>query len=125
MLVVVVERLVDEVKLYRDTGVELIGITMVAHKEYIADEGIETITQHDVLFAGLAGKNRFHLALGVILCAHTIHAVSFRLYIGCPHFIGIFMEDTAEYMVIDVRLGIEFLLEVQTVGLDLLSGHTE
>ena len=104
---------------------ELVGILMVAHKEHVADQGIEPIAQVAVFLRCLVGKGCFHLALGVKLWAHTVAAVLAGFKIGVFHTLCLVAEQAFEHPVGDEGLGEQFFLEMKAIGFDFLACQTE
>ena len=124
-LVNIIERLVDEVELCRDTWVEELRVLVVANEEHVADQGIQAITQPDFLFISNTCKESLHLALGIYLRLHLIALLIQAVEILLLHFVGTLMEHTVQYPVGNERTEESVLLEVQAVALNLLAGHAE
>ena len=100
-------------------------ILAVAHEQHIADEGIQAVTQPDVLVAFLTLEGGFNLALGVILGLHAVDVVMHALNVFLAHRIGQPAEDAVQYPVGDERLGHQLLLEVEAVAADFVGAHAQ
>ena len=127
-LVVVPQCLIDEVVLYTDAWVELILILTVAHEEHVADQCVETVAevgQFGVVGLGGGLVPCLYLALRVVCGLHGPDVVVLVVEEGVLHVLCLFAEDLLQRPVGNERLGEEVLLELQAVGLNLLTRHAE
>ena len=104
---------------------ELVGLLGVADEEYIADHGIETVANVELVLVGDTGEGFLHLALGVVLRFHLVALVVEAVEIFSLHIVGFLMEHTLQSPVCDERIGEALLLEVETIAADLVGGHAK
>ena len=123
LLVTLVECLIDQVVLHGDARVIEIVLLAVAHKQYIADQGIEPVTNPDVLVVGTPGKSFFHFALRVKLGAHPVDVVMLMHDIALTHLLCMRAEDAVQHPVGDEGACHQLLLEVQPVAANLVGTH--
>ena len=71
----IVQGTVDEVVLYSDTRMKEVRILTVGHKQYVAYQGVQSVSDPYAVFIVLAGKESFHFALSVELRTHAVHFV--------------------------------------------------
>ena len=132
-LITVVETLVDEVELNGNARMELVRILAVAQEEHVTDERVESVAdggeRQCMLLLALVVLHflvpRLHLALRVESLLHTVASVVDRLQEIRPHVVGILVEHAVDHPVHDERLQEQFVLEMQTIGLDFLARHSE
>ena len=124
-LITIIERLVDEIELRRDTWMEEFRILAVTNEENIAYQGIQAVTQPDFLLICYISEESFYLALGIYLWLHLITLIVETVEIFLLHLVSTLMEHTVQDPVGDERTGKAILLEVQAVALNLLTGHAE
>ena len=93
---------------------------MVTNEEHIADQGIETITEPNLLLVGNVLEESLHLLLRVHLWLHLITLIVQAVEILLLHLVGTLMEHTIQHPVGDERTSETILLEVQAVRLDFL-----
>ena len=98
------KRLVHKVELCRDARMIQILILMVANKQHVANQRIESVSYPDALIVGLALEGFFYLSLCVVLIAHTIQIVVTRLDVLCLYFINVFAKYFVENPVGNERL---------------------
>ncbi len=92
------------------------GLLAVTNEEYIADQGIQAITQPDFLLICYIRKESLYLALGIYLWLHLITLVIQTVEILLLHLVGTLMEHTVQYPVGNERTGETVFLEVQTIA---------
>ena len=78
---------------------ELVAIIAVAHKEHVADEGIQSIAQEDILLTRTTFKSSFHLALRIIFGLHLPNIVVSMVEISVLDLLCILMENSVEHPV--------------------------
>ena len=122
ILVLIPESLIDKVVLHADTWVELVGVLTVVHEEHVADESIESVTQ--VVFV-LAFEELLNLALCVKFGLHLPNIVVLMIEEVFFDIGRTLTKDTLKCPVGDEGTRHVFFVEVQSVGLDLLTGHAE
>ena len=98
---------------------------MVANKEYIADQSIESVAKPYFLLIGNTLKESLHLYLGIHLCLQLITLIIQTVQILLLHLVSTLMEHTVEHPVGDKWTGESVLLEVKTIRANLVSCHAE
>ena len=104
---------------------ELRGILGVAYKEHVADHGIETIADVELVLVGDTGKDFLYLTLSVVLRFHLVAFAVDAVEIFSLHIVGFLMEHTLQCPVGDKRCGEALLLEVETIAADLVGCHAK
>ena len=103
---------------------ELVVALPVAYEEYVADQGVESVAQVQVLLVCLALEGGFHLTLGVVFGLHLPDVVVGVVQEGILHILSLLAENLFQCPVSDEGLQEQVLLELQSVGLNLLARHS-
>ena len=98
-------------------------VGMITYKEYIADQGIQAITQPKFLLICCISKESLYLALGIYLRLHLITLVIQTVEILLLYLAGTLMEHTIQYPIGNERTGKTVFLEVQTIAFNLFTAH--
>ena len=94
---------------------ELLGVLMVAYKEHIADQCIQTLTEVACL------HKLFYLALRVELGLQVVETIASGNEIVVLHLLGALFEEFVDRPVGNVRTGEQVFLPMQAISLDLLA----
>ena len=87
-------------------------VGMITYEEYIADQGIQAITQPEFLLICYISKESLNLTLGIYLRLHLITLVIQTVEIFLLYLAGTLMEHTVQYPIGNERTGKTVFLEV-------------